>query len=71
VARTSDGTLTVPTAVLSALPVSAQVSLLGFDIPGGVLVVNATTISRSTASGLDVFLNAATSGDAKGAFTFQ
>ena len=71
VARNSDRALTVPKEILSALPVSATVSLLGFTIPGGVLVVNSTSITRSTASGLDVFLNAATTGDAKGAFTFQ
>ncbi len=71
VARNSDGGLTIPAPILSALPVSSTVTLAGFNIPGGVLVVNATTITRGSAPGLDVFLQATSSGDAKGAFTFQ
>ena len=71
VAQNAAGGLTVPTAILSALPVSSNVSLAGFTIPGGVLIVNATTITRTSAPGLDIFLVGATAGDAKGAFAFQ
>ena len=71
VAQNAAGGLTVPSAILSALPVSANVSLDGFTVPGGLMVVNATTITRQSASGLDVFLSGTTAGDGKGAFAFQ
>lgn len=71
VGRNSDGGLTVPTAILSALPPSANTTLAGFSVPGGILVVNDTTITRTTAPGTDVFLVGTSTGDAKGAFAFQ
>ncbi len=71
VGRNSDGGLTVPAPILSALPASANVTEFGFTIPGGVLVVNATTVTRNTAPGVDVFLSGTSTGDAKGAFAFQ
>lgn len=75
VAQNSAGGLTVPSAILSALPASANVTYtfsgLSVAVPGGLLTVNTTTITRATASGLDVFLTGTTSGDAKGAFAFQ
>ena len=71
VAPTSAGSFTVPAAVLSAMPVSANEVLDGVTIPSGLLVVNATTTTRPTAAGLDVFLVGASVGDAKGAFAFQ
>jgi uncharacterized protein (TIGR03437 family) len=71
VAPNSDGGLTVPESILSALPPSSMISEFGFTVPGGLLTVNTTTVSRQTAPGLDVFLVGASTGDAKGAFTFQ
>jgi len=71
VAQNAAGGLTVPSAILSALPPSANTTLAGFSVPGGILVVNATTITRQSAAGLDVFLSGTTTGDAKGAFAFQ
>jgi uncharacterized protein (TIGR03437 family) len=71
VAQNAAGGMTIPAAILSALPVSSNISEFGVTIPGGLLVVNATTITRATATGLDVFLVGTTTGDGKGAFTFQ
>ena len=71
VGRNVDGGLTIPAQVLSALPPSSMITQFGFTIPGGVLSVNATTITRATATGLDVFLAGASTGDAKAAFAFQ
>ena len=71
VAPNSAGGLTVPAAILSALPPSVNVTEQGVSIPGGLLVVNATTISRATASGLDIFLVGTSSGDGKAGFAFQ
>jgi hypothetical protein len=72
VGKNSDGGMTVPKEILSTLPVSASGPLVpGVSGPLGRMFVNATTVTRSTVSGLDVFLNAANSGDAKGTFIFQ
>jgi hypothetical protein len=71
VGRNSDGGVTVPAPILSALPPSSSLSEFGTMVPGGVLSVNATTITRATAPGLDVFLAGASTGDAKAAFAFQ
>jgi hypothetical protein len=71
VAKNSDTGLTVPASILSAIPVSSNISLQGVMLPGGILSVNATTINRTTAPGLDIFLTGSSSGDAKGAFAFQ
>jgi len=71
VAQNAAGGLTVPSAVLSALPVSANVLLTDMTIPGGLMVVNATTITRESATGLDVFLSGTTAGDGLFLFSFQ
>jgi uncharacterized protein (TIGR03437 family) len=71
VANQADLGLTVPAAILSALPPSVSISEFGFTVPGGLISVNATTITRGTAPGLDVFLAGTSTGDAKGAFLFQ
>jgi uncharacterized protein (TIGR03437 family) len=71
VGRNGDGGLTVPAPILSAMPPSSMITEFGFTVPGAVISVNATTITRATASGLDVFLAGASTGDAKGAFAFQ
>jgi uncharacterized protein (TIGR03437 family) len=71
VGRQSDGGLTVPGPILSALPASSNISESGLTLPGGVMVVNSATITRGSAPGLDVFLAAGNTGDAKVAFAFQ
>ncbi len=71
VGQNGAGGLTVPSAILSALPPSSNISEFGFTVPGGLISVNATTITRGSAPGLDVFLIGTSTGDAKGAFTFQ
>lgn len=71
VAQNSAGGMTVPAAILSALPPSVNINEFGFNVPGGLLTVNSSTITRQSAPGLDVFLVGTTAGDAKGAFSFQ
>jgi hypothetical protein len=71
VAPASAGTLTVPAAILSALPKSANISEDGFTIGGGFIVVNSTNTTNATVPGLDVFLAGASSGDGKIGITFQ
>jgi hypothetical protein len=73
VAQNAAGGLTVPAPILSALPVSSNISAVSLPImfPGGELIVNASTTIRSSAPGLDVFLVGTSSGDAKFAFAFQ
>ena len=71
VAPASAGTLTVPAAILSALPPSANISESGFTVGGGFIIVNSTSATRATVPGLDVFLTGASSGDGKIGVTFQ
>jgi hypothetical protein len=71
VAPASAGTLTVPAAILSALPPSANISEGGFTVGGGYIIVNSTSFTNATVPGLDVFLAGASSGDGKIGVTFQ
>jgi hypothetical protein len=63
--------MTVPAAILSAIPPSVNISELGFSVPGARVIVNATTVTRTTAPGIDVFLVGTSTGDAKATFNFQ
>jgi uncharacterized protein (TIGR03437 family) len=67
VGKDSDGGLTVPTDILSLMPVSvAQAVGGGISIPGGeLLVVTANTTRANTPTGLDVMFAGASSGDGK------
>jgi uncharacterized protein (TIGR03437 family) len=72
VVQNSAGGLTVPALILSALPVSVNVTTaVGVNIPGGVMVVNSTTITPQSAPGLDLFLVGSSIGDGIAAFAFQ
>jgi len=72
VAPASAGTLTVPAAILSALPPSANISESGITVGGGIIIVSSTTSTSATGvPGLDVFLAGASSGDGKIGVTFQ
>ncbi len=71
VAQGSAGSLTVPAAILSALPPSANISESGITVGGGLIIVNETNTTSSTVAGLDVFLAGASSGDGKIGVTFQ
>jgi uncharacterized protein (TIGR03437 family) len=72
VGKDSDGGLTVPTTILSLMPVSvAQNAGGGFSIPGGELLVVTADVARETnPTGLDVFFAGMSSGDGK-AVNFQ
>jgi hypothetical protein len=71
VAPASAGTLTVPAAILSALPPSANISESGITVGGGVIIVSSSATTSATVPGLDVFLTGASSGDGKVGVTFQ
>ena len=71
VGKDSDLGLTVPAQILSALPPSANISEGGFQLPGGVIIVNTTSTTRGTAPGLDVLLAGASQGDGKIGIMFQ
>ena len=72
VAPASAGTLTIPAAILSALPPSANISESGITVGGGIIIVSSqANVSPPPPSGLDVFLAGASSGDGKVGVTFQ
>jgi uncharacterized protein (TIGR03437 family) len=71
VAPSSAGTLTVPAAILSALPPSANISEDGINIGGGFIIVSSSSTVTATVPGLDVFEAGASSGDGKIGVAFQ
>ena len=71
VAPASLGTFTVPSAVLSALPASANISESGISLGGGIITLNSISETSANISGLDVFLAGASTGDGKIGVTFQ
>ena len=62
---------TVPAAILSALPPSANISESGISIGGGIIIVSSSTTAPATVPGVDDFSAGASSGDGKIGVTFQ